>query len=79
MFWNLLRRRGTNRISLAAAKAGLPSMDTDGTVHLTIHQVNQDGAGSVRYISPKAIYLTYSIAIDHTLARFRPAAQAMIL
>jgi hypothetical protein len=32
---------------LAAAAAGMPAMAEDGTVSMTIHQINGDGAGLV--------------------------------
>lgn len=31
--------------SVAASQAGLPSAAADGSVTMTLHQVNQDGAG----------------------------------
>ena len=32
---------------VASIAAGLPSADTDGSVTMTLHQVNADGAGYV--------------------------------
>jgi hypothetical protein len=42
------RAGGNNNIATmlaAASAAGLPSADSDGTVSMTLHQVNGDGAG----------------------------------
>lgn len=45
-FFRLLHHQNlSDNVSVAASQAGLPSAAADGSVTMTLHQVNQDGAG----------------------------------
>lgn len=38
-------KNSSDNVYVAASQAGLPSAAADGSVTMTLHQVNQDGAG----------------------------------